>query len=134
MPGWSGCDVCEVVDALRVVLGEAALPEPSKFKELQLSALEERLKVEKDTTLVQRALIVAEGLREVGMADMALQISAVMPRLIAVTDASSAALLGQALIIQGRSLDQLGKTMEANSAFALAEYIHTLAGRAQRLP
>jgi hypothetical protein len=132
MPGWTGCDVCEVIDALRLVLGETSLPDPSTFKDPQLQALERRLQAEKDAPLSSRALIVAEGLREVGMTDIALQISVGMPRIVSLSDPTSATLLGRALIIQARALNTLGKAEEASSAFAMAEHLHTLAGRTQQ--
>src|SRR5687767_7698984 len=105
MPGWAGCDVCEVIDALRLALGETSLPDPSNFRDPQLRALEERLQAEKDAPLSHRSLIVAEGLREVGMTDIALQISVGISRIISPIDITSATLLGRALIIQARALD-----------------------------
>lgn len=81
MPGWTGCDVCEVIDALRLILGDESLPLGSSFNDPQWSALEERLKVVKGEQLAHRALIVAEGLRESGLVDVALRISDAIPRI-----------------------------------------------------
>ena len=34
MPGWGGCDVCAVMEELRVVLDVRALPAPASFNGL----------------------------------------------------------------------------------------------------
>jgi hypothetical protein len=124
--------VCRVIDELRLALGQTSLPPGATFKDEQLGALEQRLRVEKGAPLAHQALTVAEGLREIGMTDIALQISEGIPRIVATSDPSSAMLLGRALLIRARSLDMLGRTAEADSAFALAEHLLTLAGRTQR--
>src|SRR5262245_20247774 len=98
MPGWTGCDVCGVIDALRVELGGMGLPDGSTFDDAHLRALEERLSAARDAPLAQRALIVAEGLRDIGRIETALQISEAIPRIITLSDPASAALLGRALI------------------------------------
>ncbi len=132
MPGWGGCDVCAVIDELRLVLGESLLPAAANFDDPKLSVLEARLKAEPDAPLSHCALIVADGLRAVGMTDMALQISEGISRVVTTTDSTSASLLGRAQVIRARTLDMLGRTAEANSAFAMAEHLYSLAGRTQR--
>src|SRR3712207_3144794 len=117
MPGWTGCDVCEVVDALRIALGDAVLPEPANFTDPRFHMLEARLQAEEHAPLAQRALLVAEGLRELGLFDMALCVSDGLARLVTTTDAASASLLAQAQLIRARSLEAQGTTIEANTAF-----------------
>jgi hypothetical protein len=131
--GSVGCDVCGTIDELRLLLGESALPAGAEFNDPQLAAVEERLKVEQNAPLTQRGLIVAEGLREAGMTDVALQIAEGMPKIVASTDVSSASLLARAQIIRARVLDVQGKPAEANTAFALAEHLFNLAGRTQHI-
>jgi len=132
MPGWGGCDVCNVMDELRLVLGDPSLSTASSFDDPRFCVLEERLKAEPDAPLSDRALTVANGLREAGMTDSALLVSEGMSRIVTTADSTSASLLGRSQVIRARALDALGRTAEANSAFAMAEHLYTLAGRTRR--
>jgi hypothetical protein len=131
MPGWTGCDVCDVIDALRVALGTTMLPDGARVADLNLRAVEARLHAEKDAPLAEQALMVAEGLHEAGKAKLALKISEAIPRIITPIDVSGALLLAQAQIVRGRSLDALGKHTKASSAFATAAQFYMLAGQLQ---
>jgi len=113
---------------LSIVLEAPSLPAPSSFDDPRFSILEKRLDAEQNEPLSHRALIVADGLREIGMTDIALQISEGISRIVDTHESTSASLLGRAQVIRARSLDSLGRTAEANSAFAMAEHLYSLAG------
>jgi hypothetical protein len=81
-PGWSGCDVCDVIDSLRQNLGELGLPPPEAFIEPRFAKLEDSLRVAKNAPLATRALIVAEGLIQLGMATDGLTICNPVQQLI----------------------------------------------------
>jgi len=131
MPGWTGCDVCDVIDELRVALGTTALPDGARFADLQLSVVEARLHAEHHAPLAQRALIVAEGLREAGKMNLALKIGQAIPQIVTPTESRSAILLANALIVCARAFDTLGKHAKASAAFATAAHLYVLAGQLQ---
>ncbi len=123
---------CRAALAVREAIGGPIWPSPDFASDPRLKDVEAQLKSERDAPLPRKALLVAEGLRQVGKPEIALQIGEAFPQLVASSDTANAELLGRAMIIKARSLDKLGKSAEADTAFALAEHFHTLAGRTQR--
>lgn len=75
---------------------------------------------------------VAEAFRKAGMHEPALWATRAIPKLISNTDAAQTRLLAQALQSKARSLEALERLEEAESAFALAGHLYTLAGQIQR--
>ena len=74
---------------------------------------------------------IAEAIRRAGLHTPARWISLAIPRLVSNTDVPHTRLLAQALQSQARSLDALNRVEEAESAFALAGHLYTLAGQLQ---
>jgi hypothetical protein len=132
MPGWTGCDVCTVIDALQIAFDESSLPDPGGFADPRFQQIEARLSAAAQESLAARALVVADGLRELGQPDLAQRISERIPVLVQATDVESASLLAQAQLLRARTLEAQGRVAEASSSFALAGHLYTLAGRAQR--
>jgi hypothetical protein len=125
--------ICRGIEAVREAVGSPTWPGPDFSSDPRLKEVEVRLTSEPDAPLSQRALLIAEALRQIGEPATAVLISEAIPQIIASSETANAELLGRAIVIKARSLDKLGKSAEADSAFAIAEHFHTLAGRIQRV-
>jgi hypothetical protein len=98
----------------------------------KLHRLEDELQPPLGQAQPTTVLEIAEALRTAGLPTPALWISLAIPRLVSNTDVPHTQLLAQALQSQARSLEALTRVEEAESAFALAGHLYSLAGQIQR--
>jgi len=88
--------------------------------------LNERLVDVPASSLADRVLIVEEVLRESRLFEAALPFSRAIPRLIELDNPRRVDILSVALQNEGRSLDALNRTLEANRVFALQRHVASL--------
>lgn len=127
--------LCEGVVTLPSVLfapKEALAAPADKQLAEKLQRLEDELQPPHRQAQPTTVFDLAEAMRSAGEHPSALWLARMIPRLVSQTDATHTRLLAQALQSQARSLEALKQLAEAESAFALAGHLYTLAGQIQR--